>query len=322
MTAPVEGARGTTAPVEGVRGTTAPVIVHVSDIHLSRSHAWFIDNWRVLLDELHALGPDLVILTGDVSFNGPEAPDDLAFAAREIARLPGEVLVLPGNHDIGEPAVFQRLKQPVNEERLSRWQALFGPDRWCRDVAGWRLLGLDSELLGSGLAAEQEQWAFLEAALGEAAGPVALFLHRPLWLAAPDEPTTSSNIPLEPRLRLLELIEAGDVRLVASGHLHEYRSSRHGRTAMVWAPGTSFVNPGKQRPGRRGIRRSGYLVHDLAGLRPRHHFVQPELFANIDLSNFTSRTGTTTKLPPRPLVRAEDAPAPAPAGLRLAGTSR
>lgn len=298
--------------------SAAPVIVQVSDIHLSRSHAWFIDNWRVFLDEMDELRPDLVILTGDVSFNGPDAPDDLAFAAREITRLPAEVLVLPGNHDIGEPAACLRLDQPVDEARLARWRALLGPDWWCRDVAGWRLVGLDSELWGSGLAAEDEQWGFLEAALADAGSPVALFLHRPLFLAAPDEPTTPSNVPLAPRLRLLGLLERGDVRLVASGHLHEYRSTRHEGAAIVWAPGTSFVNPGKSRPGRRGIRRSGYLIHDLSGRRPRHRFVQPALFANIDLSNFTARTGTTTKLPPRPLARADDAPA----ALRLAGASR
>jgi len=59
---------------------TAFTIVQVSDTHLSRTHAYFQDNWEVFLDEMAALKPDLVLHSGDVSFNGPDAPDDLAFA--------------------------------------------------------------------------------------------------------------------------------------------------------------------------------------------------------------------------------------------------
>jgi hypothetical protein len=37
-----------------------------------------------------------------------------------------------------------------NSERLERWRRHLGRDYWSRDLEGWRLIGLNSQLLGSG----------------------------------------------------------------------------------------------------------------------------------------------------------------------------
>ena len=52
------------------------VVLQVSDTHLSATHAYFTDNWQVFVDEVRALAPDLVINTGDFSFNGPAVVED------------------------------------------------------------------------------------------------------------------------------------------------------------------------------------------------------------------------------------------------------
>ncbi len=53
-------------------------------------------------EHIDADGPDLVINTGDVSFDGPTSRDDVAFAKGLHDALPVACRYLPGNHDIGD----------------------------------------------------------------------------------------------------------------------------------------------------------------------------------------------------------------------------
>jgi hypothetical protein len=77
----------------------------------------------------------------------------------------------------------------------------------------------------------------------ETGAPVALFLHKPLFLesAAEDRLTQASLNPV-PRARLLDLIRRSSVKLVVSGHLHSYRDVVVEGVRMIWAPATSFVS--------------------------------------------------------------------------------
>ena len=63
------------------------VIVQVSDTHLSPTHAYFDDNWQTFVSEMQALRPDLVINTGDFSFNGPDVEGDIQYAHQEAERF-------------------------------------------------------------------------------------------------------------------------------------------------------------------------------------------------------------------------------------------
>ena len=62
-------------------------IVQVSDTHVSRKRAYFVDNWDVFVDEMQRQPPDLIVHSGDVSFDGADDEDDIAFARREKDRL-------------------------------------------------------------------------------------------------------------------------------------------------------------------------------------------------------------------------------------------
>ena len=107
-------------------------VVQVSDTHISQSHAYFIHNWECFLEEMDALRPDLVVHSGDVTFNGPDAPEEIAFGRAQLERLPCPYLVVPGNHDVGEPPPVARLDQPVTEERMARWSEQFEScPLWC-----------------------------------------------------------------------------------------------------------------------------------------------------------------------------------------------
>lgn len=126
---------------------------------------------------------------------------------------------------------------------MAAFEDVWGPDHWRHDVDGWTVLGLDSELLGSGLDREAEQWRWLEATAAElpAERPVLLFLHKPVWRAV-DVPTDHQlDVGDGPRERLLGLFDRLAVKAVGSGHLHRYRQAVRDGVAEVWAPSTAFL---------------------------------------------------------------------------------
>ena len=141
--------------------------------------------------------PDLVISTGDMVIDDPDEADTRAFARAQFDRLPCPWLVVPGNHDVGDGPPTPWQDQPVTEERVRAFIDTWGMDRFVHDIEGWRLVGINGLLLGSGLAAmetAQDQW--LEQALGSAGGRrLAVFAHKPLYNHHPTEPDTIMNTP-------------------------------------------------------------------------------------------------------------------------------
>ncbi len=144
--------------------------------------------------------------------------------------LPVACRYLPGNHDIGDnpTEVGPPPSQRVSEHDRQAYLSVFGDDRWRFEAAGWCFIGLNSLVMNSGLGSEAEQFDWLTAELAGAKGkPVALFLHKPLYLNAPDDPeleaTSIRYVPQPARSRLIEMLGTADLRLVASGHVHQRR---------------------------------------------------------------------------------------------------
>jgi len=276
-------------------------IVQISDTHLSETHGYFLDNFDVLVAEMEALKPDLIIHTGDVSFNGPARPADLAFAAAQLRRLPCRVLALAGNHDVGEAPRHSRLEQPLTDERIQAWREAVGPLWWREDIGSWRLIGLDTALMASDRPEEAEQKRFLADALASRGQrPAMVFLHMPPFYVDPrDQRPTTSAIPYEARGPLLETCSDGGVKVIACGHLHVYRRSRHRGMQIVWAPTTAMVSVEKQWRQWRRWARPGYVVWTLDGSKIEHELVEPRLMIAQDTSRWTDIGGTTTTLPPR-----------------------
>lgn len=169
-------------------------VVQVSDTHLSESHAWFTANWPVFVDAMRNDPPEVIVTSGDLSFNGPENPEDLAFAARCHAALPVPWRAIAGNHDTGEAPIASRLSQPITDARLAAWRRHIGPSWWVQDLdrggSRLRLIGLETALMGSGHADEAAQGTFLEDALQARDGrAVMVFVHMPPFLGDPDDTT-------------------------------------------------------------------------------------------------------------------------------------
>jgi 3',5'-cyclic AMP phosphodiesterase CpdA len=219
-------------------------IVVLSDIHLSPTHGFFWENWCVAREFADAAQADAVIVNGDLAINGPDSDDEIAFAATALKKLRTRVMALPGNHDVGDEPPGQDPDQIIDADRLARWDSSFAVDRWVLDAGGWRLVGVNAQLFGSGLAREHAQNQWLDEQLSSAGRPIALFLHKPLFLDSPtDDVATPSCMLPAARTRLLDKLNQSDVRLIVSGHLHEHLDRTFGRQRHLWVPAVAFAAP-------------------------------------------------------------------------------
>jgi 3',5'-cyclic AMP phosphodiesterase CpdA len=223
-------------------------LTQISDTHLARRLPKLTANFDRIREYVDTTRPDLVVNSGDLAFDAPTAPDDLAFAKSLHDALPVACRCLPGNHDIGDnpTRIGPVPPQPVNETARQSYIAAFGDDRWRFDAAGWCFIGLNSLVMNSGLASEAEQFDWLASELAGANGkPVAVFLHKPVFLHTPEDPEQESSairyVPMPARQRLVEMLRTVDLRLVASGHVHQRRDFTYRRTRHVWAPSAGFI---------------------------------------------------------------------------------
>ena len=102
-------------------------LTQISDTHLSRAarFASLTENFQRISAHIDAARPDLVINSGDVSWDGPTNRDDLEFAKELHAALPIDCRYLPGNHDVGDnpTAVGAAPLHMANETVRKAWSA-------------------------------------------------------------------------------------------------------------------------------------------------------------------------------------------------------
>jgi 3',5'-cyclic AMP phosphodiesterase CpdA len=230
-------------------------LTQISDPHLARRLPKLTENFHRVSEYIDTTRPDLVINSGDLAFDGPTNHDDLEFAKTLHDALPVEYRIIPGNHDIGDNPtnVGPRPSQLVTEAGQQAFLSVFGEDRWRFEAAGWCFIGLNSMVMNTGLAREAEQFDWLASQLSAVGGkPLALFLHKPLYLNAPGDPELAASavryIPQPARARLLEMFTTVDLRLVASGHVHQRRDCTRGHVRHVWAPSSGFIIPDPPQP--------------------------------------------------------------------------
>ncbi len=254
----------------------------VADSHLSRRAAEAERNWSAVVDHVRRTGPELVVHVGDLSLDGAHDAGDLDYARAHLDRLaPTPWVAVPGNHDIGDnPIPGADPTDVVTEERLGPWTRWVGPHWWATDVGDWRLVGVNAQLFGSGLPAEDQQWTWLEGVVGASATrerPLALVSHKPLQ-ASDEELATAPPVrfvPTPARDRLRDLLD--DVRvnpLVVSGHVHQFRSLDLDGTSHVWAPTTWAILPDSWQA-TIGTKRCG-VVHLELSDTVAHRLVEPD----------------------------------------------
>ncbi len=72
-----------------------PVVVHLSDLHFGAHHSDIVES---LLADISSVGPDLIVISGDLTQRA--RPRQFEQARAFIDRLPAAVLTVVGNHDL------------------------------------------------------------------------------------------------------------------------------------------------------------------------------------------------------------------------------
>ncbi|MEH2469674.1 3',5'-cyclic AMP phosphodiesterase CpdA [Nitrobacteraceae bacterium AZCC 2299] len=242
-------------------------LTQITDSHLSPRYPQFVENFHRVSDYIDTTRPDLVINSGDLAFDGPECRDELEFAKAQHAALPIGCRYLPGNHDIGDNPTQTGAAptQIASEANRQTFLSIFGEDRWSFDAAGWRFVGLNSLIMNTGLACEDEQFEWLASQLAGLNGkPLALFVHKPLYRNSPDDPELAATafryVPMPARRRLGDLLGSVDLRLVACGHVHQRRDYTWRGIRHIWAPSTSFIISDEKQE-RIGVKEVGLVEY-------------------------------------------------------------
>ena len=279
-------------------------LTQISDTHLARRFAKLTANFDALAEYIDTTRPDLVVNTGDLALDAPTSPGDLEFARALHDALPVACRYLPGNHDIGDnPTQIGPVpSHPVTESSRQSYMSMFGDDRWRFEAAGWCFIGLNSLIMNTGLVSEAEQFDWLASELASAGGkPVALFLHKPVYLNAPDDPELEESaivyVPMPARRRLVEMLSTVDLRLIASGHVHQRRDFTFRHTRHVWAPSAGFIISDKLHK-RIGIKEVGLVEYCFRpdGFEVRHVRAPGQI--DVDLGELLVKPSKTVTAEP------------------------
>lgn len=258
-----------------------PVVAQVSDLHLSPRVPERQAQAELVIAGINAAKPDLTVITGDLTDDGWDRPDDLVWAKQWMDdRLDHEWFAVPGNHDVGNFAGAE--EGAITDKRNQAWVKAFEDrhiDVFNHQVGDWELLGLNSMTIGSGLYAEIRQWERFVSTQQKgkhAAHYLAVFLHAPLFIntSLRDESSEASYWlgpmhALRPeiglgRSTLIRDLIGPRLRLIASGHVHQTKLDTVDGTRIVWAPpasGTWVHAPGLPNPP--APEKTGFVLHHL-----------------------------------------------------------
>jgi 3',5'-cyclic-AMP phosphodiesterase len=261
-----------------VDGVSPARVTIVSDTHLSLSAPEANTNWDAVVQHVESKQPDVVIHVGDLSLDGSNHADDLRHARSQLDRLPVAWYAVPGNHDVGDNVSAGSPEESVTTERTERWLDIIGADLWSLELNGWTVLALNAQLFGSGLDAEAAQWSWLEDRLGALGpqDPIAIITHKPITAGDTELATAPAFrfIPSEARSRLGDLFADRRVRLVVSGHVHQYRILDLDGTRHLWAPTTWSVLPDNIQS-TIGVKRCGIVTLELGDGAVEPKLVEP-----------------------------------------------
>lgn len=194
--------------------------------------------------------PAIVIHLGDVVHPVPgltahrHALDVASSTYAPLGDIP--LHVVPGNHDVGDKPRGWSNAPGIGTAAHEVFREYWGPAWRSFDHHGLHFVLVDTPILGSGLAMEQEQWDWLDGdlAAAKASGQrIFAFVHYPPYLLHPDEPEHYDNLALPQRRRLLALLHDAGVEALFCGHVHNFFWDRTRGMDTYVLPSTSFVRP-------------------------------------------------------------------------------
>jgi len=218
-------------------------LLHLSDLHFGRVDLALVEP---LVAAAKALGPDLVVVSGDLTQRARRA--EFRAARAFLDRLPAPRLVVPGNHDIPLWDVLRRFVSP-----LGRYRRYITPDLAPfyenEEVA---VLGINTarSLTRKYGRINEDQIAAAQAAFaGAKPGTVKVVVtHHPFDLP----PGVQSHAIVGRSRMAMKGLAAARVDLILSGHLHlqhtgltARRYPIEGHSALLAQAGTTISTRGR-----------------------------------------------------------------------------
>jgi 3',5'-cyclic AMP phosphodiesterase CpdA len=236
-------------------------LAHISDLHFGRIQG---DAVEALLADLHALRPNLVVVSGDLTQRARRV--EFLEAQAFLARLQAPVLVVPGNHDIPLYDVVRRALAP-----LARYRRFIHEDlapRYDDDEIAVAGINTARAFAVQNGRVSLPALAAIQAAWSERPDDVVRIVvsHHPFV-----RPAQHPQAPLVGRAGpALEVLERARVDLVLSGHLHaSWSGEAAGDAAAQPAARRSIlvVQAGTATSARTRGEANGFNVIDIAGKR-------------------------------------------------------
>lgn len=206
-------------------------IVQISDLHVvakgkTLGRAPMAENLVEVVADINARGPDLVLVSGDISDTGRLA--DVERAAAILAGLKAPYFVTPGNHDSRES-----LQKALPPAALPATQTAHLS--YALGFPALRILALDTtdpDHPNGRICQQRLQW--LEAELAASHKPVFIFMHHPpvkFSVAETDMP------PLEGAAEMGAVIaQHGHIQRILCGHIHLFAQAFWNKCLVCSAP--------------------------------------------------------------------------------------
>lgn len=220
--------------------------------------------------------PKFVIHLGDIVHPMPALPTFMQ-AVDQFKQISSQLRcplhVLPGNHDVGDKRIDWMPADQICEPHLDAYRKAFGKDYYSVDVENIRCVLINSLLINSGLAAEQEQKTWLEDQIHSAVKKrVFLFMHYPPFVYSETEHGSYDNLDEPGRSWLVSLMKQPNVEASFAGHVHNFWYEQLDQSGFYMLPSTAFLRHDysefyRVKPsiefGRGDVAKFGYFVVDV-----------------------------------------------------------
>ncbi len=240
---------------------------------------------RYVIDDLNKRDLAMVLHLGDVVHPVPSMgilyAESAARFHEQMSSLKHPLHIIPGNHDVGDKYIPWGPAGTVNDEFLAAWTEHFGDHYFEVKHNDVVFIGINAQLIGSGLKMEQEQKSWLESTLKKSKNQrIYIFTHYPPFLADKDESEHYDNLSNKGRKWLLDLIEKYNIEALFAGHVHHFWYNQVGDCQCYLLPSTAFtrqdysemfrVEPSLEF-GRNDSAKLGYL---LVHVHENGHFIE------------------------------------------------
>lgn len=197
------------------------------------------------LDEISESRPVAVCFGGDNTNQPVDRADYRDALLPFLEKTPSPWYMIPGNHDVGSTVGWHHHQPAAMQAACRAFRATFGPDRWIREAAGFRIIAVNSQIFGASIRGAEEQADWLKDELSRPTDLLkTVFLHTPPYLLTPDDEFDdgSEQMCLRPEARhpLLSILNAAPPQLLITAHAHRLWIRREPQWDWLGLPATAL----------------------------------------------------------------------------------